>query len=104
MSAVQLEKDLILGETLIHSDRGFQYTSHLFRRFINDKQLIHSIARVGKCIDNGPMANFGDIIKVKMYRLRSYETFEKLESDIRHYIEFYNTERVPLNMGLKILA
>ncbi|EFR30458.1 IS3 family transposase [Eremococcus coleocola] len=27
---VQVEKDLIPGETLIHSDRGFQYTSHFF--------------------------------------------------------------------------
>ena len=47
---------------------------------------------------------FWGIIKVEMYRLRSYETFEKLEEDISHYIEFYNTERVTLNMGLRISA
>lgn len=103
-TVVQVEKDLIPGETFIHSDRGFQYTSHFFKRFINDKQSIHSMSRVGKCIDNGPMENFWGIIKVEMYRLRSYETFEKLESDIRHYIEFYNTERGTLDMGLRIPA
>ena len=103
-TVVQVEEDLIPGETFIHSDRGFQYTSHFFKSFINDKKLIHSMSRVGKCIDNSPMENFWGTIKVEMYRLRNYETFDKLEEDIRHYIEFYNTERVTLNMELRIPA
>ena len=44
----QIEEDLIPGETLIHSDRGFQYTSNFFKKFINDKQSIQSMSRVGK--------------------------------------------------------
>lgn len=103
-TVVQIEEDLIPRETLIHSDRGFQYTSHFFKKFIDDKQLIQSMSRVGKCIDNGPMENFWGIIKVEMYRLRNYETFEQLEEDIRRYIKFYNTERVTLKMGLRIPA
>ncbi|MGO4938329.1 IS3 family transposase [Fundicoccus sp. Sow4_H7] len=39
-----------------------------------------------------------------MYRLNDYETFEQLESDIKNYIDFYNTKRVTLSMGLKIPA
>lgn len=62
------------------------------------------MSRVGKCIDNGPMENFWGIIKVEMYRLRSYETFDQLEKDIRQYVRFFNTERVTLKMGLRIPA
>ena len=98
----QIKEDLIPGTTLIHSDRGFQYTSKLFKNFINEHQLIQSMSRVGKCIDNGPMENFWGIIKEEMYRLRSYETFDQLEDDIRRYIKFYNTSRVTLKMGLRI--
>lgn len=103
-TVIQVEDDLIPEKTLLHSDRGFQYTSHFFKKFIDEHQLTQSMSRVGKCIDNGPMENFWGIIKVEMYRLRTFDTFEALEEAIGRYIEFYNTERVTLDMGLKIPA
>lgn len=98
----QIKTQLIPAKTLLHSDRGFQYTSHSFRQFTQTHQLIQSMSRVGKCIDNGPMENFWGIIKEEMYRLKSYSSFEELERDIKHYISFYNTRRVTLKMGLSI--
>src|SRR5699024_6127398 len=89
---------------LIHSDRGFQYTSHGFKRRIDKAEMIHSMSRVGKCIDNGPMESFWGIIKEEMYRLTTYNTFEELKKDIKSFVAFYNTKRVTLNMGLKIQA
>lgn len=62
------------------------------------------MSRVGKCIDNGPMENFLGMIKEEMYRLTTYNTFEELVKVIKGYIEFYNTKRVTLKMGLKIPA
>lgn len=103
-TVTQLNDSLIPTITLIHSDRGFQYTSHFFHEFVEEKQLIQSMSRVGKCIDNGPMEAFWGTIKEEMYRLKTYDTFESLEADIHRYIEFYNTERVTLSMGLKIPA
>lgn len=100
----QIEENLRPQGTLIHSDRGFQYTSHFFKGFVDQHEFIQSMSRVGKCIDNGPMENFWGIIKVEMYRLNTYDTFEELEADIVEYIEFYNNERVTLDMGLKIPA
>lgn len=43
---------------LIDSDRGYQYTSHGFKRKIEKAKIIHNMSRVGKCIDNGPMESF----------------------------------------------
>jgi len=62
------------------------------------------MSRVGKCIDHGPMENFWGIIKEEMYPLKTYETFKELEDDVKQYIEFYNTRRVTLKMGLRIPA
>src|SRR5699024_8842560 len=59
----QIENDIIPTKTLFHSDRGFQYTSHSFKQFIEKHQIIQSMSRVGRCIDNGPMENFWGIIK-----------------------------------------
>ena len=95
---------VIPTQTLLHSDRGYQYTSKDFKKYIEKHQLVQSMSRVGKCIDNGPMENFWGIIKEEMYRLTTYDTFEALEQDIKRYIDFYNTQRVTLNMGLKIPA
>lgn len=98
----QIEDRIKPTKTLIHSDRGFQYTSHGFKQFVDKHQVIQSMSRVGKCIDNGPMESFFGTLKEEMYRLNDYETFEQLESDIKNYIDFYNTKRITLSMGLKI--
>ena len=100
----QIEDKIISTQTLIHSDRGYQYTSYDFNNFVKKHQLTHSMSRVGKCIDNGPMENFWGIIKEEMYRLKTYVSFEELENDIKQYIGFYNTQRVTLKMGLSIPA
>lgn len=71
---------------------------------MEEHQITQSMSRVGKCIDNGPMENFWGIIKEEMYRLTTHNTFEELEKDIEAYIEFYNTKRVTLKMGLRIPA
>lgn len=78
---------------LIHSDRGFQYTSHGFKRKIEEAKMIHSMSRVGKCIDNGPMESFWGTLKCEKYYLHKYETFEKLSRAIDEYIYFYNNNR-----------
>lgn len=101
-TVTQIKDQILPNKTLFHSDRGFQYTSNGFKHFVNEQQLIQSMSRVGKCIDNGPMENFWGIIKEEMYRLKTYESFEELASDIKYYIAFYNTRRVTLKMGLRI--
>ncbi len=78
---------------LIHSDRGFQYTSHGFKRRIDKAGMTHSMSRVGKCIDNGPMESFWGALKCEEYYLHKYETFEELSKSIDEYIYFYNYER-----------
>jgi transposase InsO family protein len=79
---------------MIHSDRGYQYTSYEFKRILDSTGMTHSMSRVGKCIDNGPMEAFWGILKCEKYYLHKYHTFEDLSNSIDEYICFYNTSRL----------
>lgn len=37
---------------LVHSDRGTQYTSHAFRKRLEQERICQSMSRPGKCLDN----------------------------------------------------
>lgn len=91
--------DLALKENptaspMIHSDRGFQYTSYGFRRKLEAVKMTQSMSRVGRCIDNGPMEAYWGILKCEKYYLNKYNTFDELKNDIDEYIYFYNHERL----------
>jgi putative transposase len=79
---------------LLHSDRGFQYTSPTFKRKIDKAKIVQSMSRVGRCIDNGPMEAFWGTLKSEKYYLNKYSTLEELKKDIDEYIHFYNYERI----------
>ena len=54
------------AKPIFHSDRGFQYTSRVFQKKLEDNEMIQSMSRVGHCIDNGPTEGFWGIIKSEM--------------------------------------
>ena len=84
---------------IIHSDRGFQYTSWGFKKRLEAYGLTQSMSRVGKCIDNGPMEGFWGTLKCEKYYLHKYQTFEALKKDIDDYIYFYNYERLQAKLN-----
>ena len=57
------------AKPIFHSDRGFQYTSRVFQKKLEDNEMIQSMSRVGHCIDNGPTEGFWGIIKSEMYQM-----------------------------------
>ena len=71
---------------LFHSDRGFQYTSKIFRAKLESAKMIQSMSRVGRCIDNGPMEGFWGILKSEMYYLRKFTDEQELISAIEKTI------------------
>ncbi|CAG7659212.1 IS3 family transposase ISEnfa5 [Paenibacillus allorhizosphaerae] len=83
---------------MLHSDRGFQYTSVKFKKMFYGK-ITQSMSRVGRCIDNGPMESFWGTLKCEKYYLRKYKSFEQLKKDIDAYIYFYNHERLQAKLN-----
>ncbi len=78
---------------LFHSDRGFQYTSKVFKAKLDKQKMTQSMSRVSRCIDNGPMEGFWGILKCEMYYLSHFETYEELVAAIEQFIRYYNHQR-----------
>ena len=78
---------------LFHSDRGFQYTSKVFKAKLDKQKMTQSMSRVGRCIDNGPMEGFWGILKCEMYYLNYFETDEDMVVAVEHFIYYYNHQR-----------
>ena len=77
---------------MLHSDRGYQYTSRIFHKKLLDAGLTPSMSRVGRCIDNGPMEGFWGILKRECYYGHTFSR-ESLFSTIENYIDYYNNRR-----------
>ena len=78
---------------LLHSDRGFQYTSVGFHQRVQEAELTQSMSRVGHCIDNGAMEGFWGIVKREMYYGRKYVGRENLVNAIENYLDYYANDR-----------
>ena len=87
------------SKPMLHSDRGFQYTSLRFKEMLDEAEIKQSMSRVGRCIDNGPMESFWGTLKCEKYYLHTYHTFEELKKDIDDYIHFYNNERLQAKLN-----
>ncbi len=88
------------AKPVFHSDRGYQYTSKIFRQKIVDAGMTQSMSRVGRCIDNGPMEGFWGTMKREMYYGRKYKTKDALIKAIEDYIDYYTNKRVQRNLGV----
>jgi len=87
------------AKPIFHSDRGFQYTSNVFKKKIDTAGMKQSMSRVGKCIDNGPMEGFFGIIKSEMFYGKKFDSLEDLKAKIIEYIQFYNERRFQKKLG-----
>lgn len=81
------------AKPIFHSDRGFQYTSKIFKKKLEQAEMVQSMSRVGRCIDNGPMEGFWGILKSEMYHLYKFSDYESLKNAIEEYIHYYNNNR-----------
>jgi transposase InsO family protein len=83
------------AQPMIHSDRGFQFTSFGFKKLVEYYELQQSMSRAGNCLDNAPMESFWGKLKSEMYYLKdSYSSYKELIRDIEDYIDFYNNRRL----------
>ena len=59
------EKEKIAAELNLHSDQGFQYTSHGYFALTKEYGITPSMSRRGNCYDNAIAENFFSILKVE---------------------------------------
>jgi putative transposase len=79
---------------LLHSDQGWQYQMPAYRRKLAEQGVTQSMSRKGNCLDNAAMESFFGTLKSEYFYLNSFDTIEQLQAGIRHYIHYYNHERI----------
>ena len=82
------------GQTVVHSDRGAQYTSWAFGHRLRAAGLLGSMGRVGSAADNALMESFFGTLQLELLDRRSWTTRAELASAIFEWIEdWYHPRR-----------
>ena len=83
-------KEKVTGELQLHSDQGFQYTSHAYFKLTKEYGILPSMSRRGNPYDNALAENFFSILKRECINT----TYEEASLLIGEYINFYNNYRI----------
>lgn len=73
---------------------------HAFHQKLKNQNMIQSMSRVDKCIDNGPMEGFWGILKRERYYKRKFTSRESVVDMIENYIDYYNNHRYQRKLGV----
>lgn len=79
---------------ILHSDRGAQFTSGDFQRFLRRNTLICSMSAVGHCGDNAACEGFFGLLKRERVAHRQYRTRDEARADLFNYIERFHNPRM----------
>ena len=94
------KKEKVTAELQLHSDQGFQYTSHGYYRLTESYGITPSMSRKGNPYDNALAENFFSILKTECIYRTKLQTYEEARLLIGEYIHFYNHERLQLKTKL----
>ncbi|WP_339166293.1 IS3 family transposase [Paenibacillus sp. FSL R5-0341] len=78
---------------VVHSDQGFQYTSHAYHDMLPKVGARISMSRRGNCYDNASMESFFSHLKTEGLYPYHIRTLSEAQSKIEKYIRFYNRKR-----------
>ncbi|ABM20257.1 transposase Tra5 related protein [Marinobacter nauticus VT8] len=94
--AVEMAVSQRQGETpvILHSDRGSQFTSGDFQRYLGSNRLVRSMSAVGHCGDNAASEGLFGMLKGERIHHRRYRTQNEARADVFDYIERFHSPRM----------
>jgi putative transposase len=82
------------GQTVVHSDRGSQYTAWAFGQRLRAAGLLGSMGRVASALDNAMMESFFGTLQLELLDRQTWATRAELARAIFEWIEaWYNPRR-----------
>ena len=102
--AMKTEKKRVAAELQLHSDQGFQYTSHAYFKLTQSYGITPSMSSKGNPYDNAMAENFFSILKTECIYRHKPKTFKEADDLIDGYIYFYNHERIQNKTGVAPLT
>lgn len=87
------EKTKDVSGLIVHSDQGFQYTSHAYHDMLPKVGAQISMSRRGNCYDNASMESFFSHLKAEGLYPYDIRSLDEAQRRIEEYIRFYNQGR-----------
>jgi putative transposase len=85
---------------IVHSDRGAEFASRVYRQTLAHHGLIASMSRTGNCYDNAHIESFWSSLKHELIYRQRFGSRAAARSAIFDYIEsFYNRRRLHSSLG-----
>lgn len=82
------------NKVILHSDRGSQFTSGDYQRYLTRNNLVSSMSAVGHCGDNAACEGFFGVLKRERIQHRRYRTRDQARVDVFDYIERFHNPRM----------
>ena len=79
---------------ILHSDRGCQFTSGDYQRYLGQNNMVSSMSAVGHCGDNAACEGFFGMLKRERVQHRNYRTRDEARADLFDYIERFHNPRM----------
>ena len=98
------KREKVTAELQLHSEQGFQYTSHQYFKLTKSYNITPSMSRKGNPYDNALAENFFSILKTECIYRHKPKTFREANDLIDRYIHFYNHERIQNKTGVAPLT
>lgn len=81
-------------EVILHSDRGGQFISGTYQKFLGGNALVSSMSAVGHCADNAACEGFFGMLKRERVLHRRYRTRDEARTDLFDYLERFHNPRM----------
>ena len=81
-------------EVILHSDRGGQFISGAYQKFLGGNALVCSMSAVGHCGDNAACEGFFGVLKRERVYRRQYRTRDEARADLFDYLERFHNPRM----------
>lgn len=100
VNAAVLTRGGSVAGTILHSDRGSQYTSYDMASACRRHGLQRSMGATGICWDNAGAESLWSTVKHESYKRHAYTSYANLTAGLDNYIRFYNHDRRHSSLGM----
>ena len=90
-----------VGQVIMHTDQGSEYTAQAFRAACGRVGVTQSMGRVGSALDNAVVESWHSTVEFELRQLEHFATKAQARRRVAIWIEEYNHDRRHSSLGMR---